>query len=78
MVESTSVERHIRYLLDLLEPHSDTLLHIMTEQELKADFFCLWVSAEGHGGPMLSPETMRRIAALHAELGFDFYGPDDN
>jgi hypothetical protein len=47
-------------------------------QNLKADFFCYWLSATGHGGPELSAGTLGRIAALGASLGFDFYGPFDD
>src|SRR3954471_22527149 len=39
-IESTSVERHIVYLLERLEPVKDELLAISREQGLDADFFC--------------------------------------
>jgi hypothetical protein len=38
------------------------------------DVFCCWLSAEGHGGPMLSPEIMKGFGGLGLEVGFDVYG----
>lgn len=78
-LESTNVERHLILLLDMLEPRRDEVLAVAAEQGLSLDFFCFWVSATGHGGPEVSPETLARIAALHSSLGFDFYdGSSDN
>jgi hypothetical protein len=77
-VVSTSVERHILYLLDNLEPRMQSLLMVMEGFGLETEIFCKWVSASGHGGPVISPETMRRISALRAYLTFDFYGPYDD
>ncbi len=39
------------------------------------DIFCYWLSADGHGGPILSPAMMRRLGQLELEVGFDIYGP---
>lgn len=72
-VDSTAVERHLVHLLDAVEPASAAVDALRRRQELRADFFCYWPSATGHGGPEVSPGTLRRIAALDAALGFDFY-----
>lgn len=77
-VNSTSLERHLVQLLDAVEPRSEMLQAIRAAQNLKADFFCYWLSATGNGGPKLSAGTLGRIAALGASLGFDFYGPLDD
>jgi Domain of unknown function (DUF4279) len=74
-VESTSLERHLIHLLDAIEPAAATVGTLRREYDLRADFFCYWLSATGHGGPELSPDTLRRIAELDAVLGIDFYGP---
>jgi hypothetical protein len=74
-VESTSLERHLIHLLDVIEPATATLDTLRRQHELRADFFCYWLSATGHGGPEISPRTLKRIAALDAALGIDFYGP---
>lgn len=73
MLESTSVEHHLLALIEIIEPIRDELLTLRAEMELELDFFCFWASAHGHGGPEISPDTLRRIADLDAKLGFDFY-----
>lgn len=70
-LESTSLERHLIYLLDAIDPAARALDALRTQHGLRADFFCYWLSATGHGGPEVSPATLARIAAL----GIDFYGP---
>ncbi len=77
IMSSTSLERHLIYLLDAIEPAATPLDTLRVEHNLQADFFCYWLSATGHGGPELSPRTLDRIAALDARLGIDFYGPFD-
>jgi hypothetical protein len=72
---STSIERHLLYLLDRIEPVGDDLAELVGRASLAADFYCYWVSATGQGGPAVSAETLGRIAALSAELGFEFHGP---
>lgn len=73
-VASTSLERHLLYLLDLLEPRGAALERLRNMADVTADFFCFWLSATGHGGPIFSADVMRRVAATGAELGIDFYG----
>lgn len=74
-VESTSLERHVIWLLDAVEPAADARRALRARRGLEADFFCYWLSAHGHGGPLFAPGTLARIAALDAVLGIDFYGP---
>ena len=38
---------------------------------------CYWVSAFGHGGPVLSPDIMKRLAAFGLGVSFDFYSGDN-
>jgi hypothetical protein len=72
-VESNSLERHLIHLLDAIEPAATPLERLRDRHQLRADFFCFWASATGHGGPELTPGTLARIAALDATLGIDFY-----
>ena len=60
------------HLLDAVERAAGAL---RGRHGLEADFSCFWVSALGYGGPTISPATLARIAALDAQLGFDFFGP---
>jgi hypothetical protein len=77
VVASTSLERHLIHLLNTLDPAAAALHAVLTAENISADFFCYWLSATGHGGPEVSPETLSRIGALNASLGIDFYGPLD-
>jgi hypothetical protein len=72
-LDTTSLERHLLFLLEKIEPVSDTLRETIEQQQLEADFFCFWASSAGHGGPVLTPEVLRRVADLGALLGIDFY-----
>lgn len=73
-VASTSLERHLVYLLDQVEPGVAALDELRRSQAVTIDFFCFWMSATGHGGPIFSAPLMQRVAAVGAELGIDFYG----
>jgi hypothetical protein len=75
VAKSTSLERHLISLLDVLEPRAEALEAIRKQQCLQGDFFCFWESKSGHGGPGLSASVLERIAALDADLEIDFYGP---
>jgi hypothetical protein len=69
----TSVERHLLYLLERIEPVGEKLAQLIQSSSLTADFYCYWVSATGQGGPVVSSETLGRIAVLSAELSFEFH-----
>lgn len=76
LLSSTSPEKHLEFLLDRLEPAATRLLELVNAQALQVDFFCYWLSATGHGGPVLSPDILRRISNLGAVLGLDIYFDD--
>jgi len=72
-VHSTSLERHLVYLIDILEKKHEELKELIKENNFICEFLCYWMSDTGYGGPIISPETLCRIANLYAELDFDFY-----
>lgn len=72
-LETTSLENHLIFLLEQLEPITSGIIQSIGELSLQADFFCYWLSATGHGGPILSPTVLRRISNLQASLSLDFY-----
>jgi hypothetical protein len=72
-LDTTSLEQHLLFLLGKIEPVSEALREVIEQQQLEADFFCYWASSAGHGGPVLTPEVLRRIADLGALLDIDFY-----
>lgn len=75
-VDSKDVRRHLGWLSVKLAGRDDALRSLRASGH-RMDVFCYWLSAEGHGGPMLSPAIMRRFGELDLGIGFDFYGPTD-
>jgi hypothetical protein len=75
-VDSTVLEVHIAWLLDLLEPNSSNLTKIVQKENFKADIFCFWESKTGHGGPVFSPIILGRLAKLNLVLNLDIYFAD--
>jgi hypothetical protein len=73
---SRDVRRHVAWILDRLAGKDEILRSLQTE-ECRIDIFCYWLSADGHGGPILCPAIMRRLGELELEVGFDIYGPYD-
>jgi hypothetical protein len=79
-LETTNLENHLLFLLDILEPASSTIVELILKLSLSADFHCYWVSATSQGGPIISSKTLMRIANLHADLDFEiqFFGVDES
>ncbi|QEH32954.1 hypothetical protein OJF2_14460 [Aquisphaera giovannonii] len=73
-VDSRDSRRHIDWLLDQLAPRAEAIRSLQ-ERGCRMDISCYWLSRSGHGGPIIPPTQMRRLAELNIELGFDFYGP---
>ena len=73
-VNSRDVRRHIDWLLERVTDRT------LVFAELRAAgcetvLSCYWASASGHGGPMLWPEQLARLAECGLELWFDVYFP---
>jgi hypothetical protein len=71
-VESKEVRRHIDWLLDQIEERSEIIKQLQLEGS-EIHISCFWESALGHGGPMLDPTILNRIAALNIGIAFDIY-----
>ena len=71
-VESYDTAKHLDWLLQQLHPRLEVLKRLRSEG-WRMDIACLWDSHSGHGGPTLSPELLRRLAAVDIELWFDIY-----
>lgn len=78
-ISSLDLRRHLDWLLDRVMPAKEALLELQWCPGLGMDVLCVWWSAHGHGGPVLWPEQMARLAELNLECGFElsFYGDDD-
>jgi hypothetical protein len=72
-IQSTSLERHLDYLLRRIEPRNSDVIAICNEFGAEVGFNCFWVPAGFHGGPMLSASILGRISLLEAGLWFDIY-----
>ncbi len=75
-IASRDVRRHVAWILDKLAGKDEILRNLQAEG-CRMDILCYWLSADGHGGPTLSPGIMRRLGDLELEIGFDIYGPYD-
>jgi hypothetical protein len=73
IVKSLDARRHLDWLLEQLEPSSKGLAHLQSMPGVEMWVGCTWWSAYGHGGPILSPAQMKRLADLNLTLGFDIY-----
>ena len=75
-VQSRDVRRHIDWLLEQLDHKMDNIQELMhTGAEICIS--CFWTSAKGHGGPMLDPRILKRLAETGLGLGFDIYFEGD-
>lgn len=68
-VDSTNLEDHIEWLLDLMPDGLRSMLPPSTRCEIS----CFWISASGHGGPDISSMILSRLARFGFDLTFDFY-----
>lgn len=76
-LSSTSLERHLLFLLGLIEEKSPEIVPFVASPSYRVDFLCCWMSATGHGGPVLSGSILKRLAPLCNEVNFDLYGIGD-
>jgi hypothetical protein len=74
---SKEVRRHVNWILERLDG-KDEILRSLQEGGNRMNLLCYLLSADGHGGPILSPAIMRRLGALELEVEFDIYGPYDD
>ena len=74
-VESKDINLHINSLLELLLPHQQTFIQVLTEMDGKTYFDVLWTSNYLYAGtgPMISRAMLRGMSDLGASIGFDIY-----
>lgn len=70
---SASLQDHLAWLCDLVEPVSSQLTTI--SDRCKYDIFCGFSSGSGQGGFVLDPMLLSRIAGLKINLVVDLYPP---
>lgn len=72
VMESRDSLRHIDHLLALLKG-KDAAIASLQAEGWKIDIAVFWDSKWGHGGPTLTPSTMRRLAELGITIWYDVY-----
>jgi len=75
--QSRDVRFHIDLLLGMLSEKDDAIRQLAA-QGCELRISCYWRSYSGHGGPMMWPETMGRLAELGIEVSFDVYFCGEN
>ena len=72
VVASRDLRRHLDWLLDQIAEKQD-IFAMFTSHGYLVDIPCFWSSAQGHGGPIFSPQQMTRLGTLGIELWIDLY-----
>lgn len=72
MSQSRDVRFHIDLILGMFAG-KDVAVHQLAREGCELRMSCYWRSFSGHGGPMMWPETMGRLAELGIEVSFDVY-----
>lgn len=73
-VASRDVRRHIDWLLDRIGERPLAFAELRSAG-CETVLSCFWAAARGHGGPMLWPDQLGRLAECGLELWFDVYPP---
>ena len=76
LVQSTDSQVHLDWLFRQLDGRQETLAALRA-RGAAMDVACFWVSANGHGGPTLSPERAAMLSQFGLPLWFDVYFGDD-
>lgn len=71
-VDSKDVRRHLDWILDQLATQRDAL-RVLVDHGAKIDITGYWVSAHGHGGPIISAVQLKKLADLEIDVSFDVY-----
>jgi hypothetical protein len=71
-VNSKDSRRHIDWLLDQVEPFVISMLDLKNGG-MRMDIICFWESSTGNGGPIISPQQMKRLVALELDVGWDVW-----
>jgi hypothetical protein len=77
-VKSRDINKHFEYLLKKLLPHRETILSFAKNG--KTYFGVFWENTYLYAGngPLISSQSIKGIAGLNANIGFDIYQIDEN
>jgi hypothetical protein len=71
-IKSRDSRRHIDWILDKIEPETETILKLQKDG-YSMDIMSYWGSATGNGGPTISPEQMSRLVRMNLSVWWDVY-----
>lgn len=74
LVNSTSTEKHARYLLNILEPSIDAVGKYRNNPNFRTSIIFWWEATDEHGGFSLSSDTLSRLCRLCNDLDYTFIG----
>ncbi len=74
---TATLEDHLLWLLDRLEPHAHEIRDLALADDLTADFFCGYFQGQWNSSWGIQARTLGRIAKLGASLGYDSYASCD-
>ena len=72
VLESRDTRRHLDWIASKLSGKENVLVRLK-ESGVIMDISCFWLSASGHGGPILSPMQMRKLIEMDIEIWWDVY-----
>lgn len=67
---TTSMEQHLLFLLERLEPVKSEVIEIASRLSVTVFFNCSWTFTDVPGGPIITSGTLKRMADLGAHLSF--------
>ena len=70
---SLDARRHMDWVLARFVGR-DEVIKLLQAEGNEIRMWCYWLSKAGHGGPLLSPFQMRRLAELEINVEYDVYG----
>ena len=73
-MRSTSVEKHAKYILGLLEPKSKKILPYVENDNFRTSIVFWWEAKSGHGGYTVSSDTFARLCRLCNDFDYQFIG----
>jgi hypothetical protein len=71
-LNSTSVERHCEFLLNIIEPVKEAIQEFINDPNVWVSIVFWWASTVGHGGYSISPDKAIRLASLCQDFRFHF------
>lgn len=79
VVLSKEFRLHMDWMLDQIHPRQGKIQALRDDGVQNFKLNCYWWSASGHGGPILEPDQISRLAdlALDCFFSFSYYGLDD-